>query len=199
MTSRKEQQPLEPKRCAILYAMRASDVLDFWFSELTPEQWWTKDATLDQTIKNKFETTLEKAKQGELSSWRRTAHGRLAEIIVLDQFSRNIYRDTPSAFTQDGMAVALAQEALQSNAFDTLSTTEKPFLILPFMHSESLQIHVEAERWFRTPGLENTSEFELKHKAIIERFGRYPHRNTILGRTSSKEEKAFLKEDGSSF
>jgi uncharacterized protein (DUF924 family) len=179
--------------------MTPHNVLDFWFNTLSPEDWWKKDTKLDAKIKKTFLETLNRAKQGELKGWRRTPHGRLAEIIVLDQFSRNIYRDKPEAFAQDGIAVVLAQEAFQHDAFAALSVTEKPFLILPFMHSESLQIHLDAEPWFKAPGLETTWEFELKHRVIIERFGRYPHRNKILGRKSTKEEIEFLKEDGSSF
>ena len=117
---------------------------------------------------------------------------------MLDQFSRNIYRGTPRAFAQDAVALVLAQEAVASGA-ETLSAIKRSFLYLPFMHSESRQIHQVAESLYRANGLPKNYEFELKHKAIVDRFGRYPHRNEILGRASSAEEIEFLKQPGSSF
>jgi uncharacterized protein (DUF924 family) len=127
------------------------------------------------------------------------AKGRLAEIIILDQFSRNIFRDTPQAFANDPLALALAQEALAVDADKALSPTERSFLYLPFMHSESAEIHKVAVMLYGLPGLEDNLDFELKHQTIIIRFGRYPHRNKILGRESTAEEIEFLKEPGSGF
>ncbi|WP_396587190.1 DUF924 family protein [Bermanella sp. R86510] len=175
------------------------DVLEFWFSELTPKQWFVKDDNLDQEIISRFTTIHKQASACELASWRETAKGRLAEIIVLDQFSRNIYRDSANAFLQDPLALGLAQEAIRNGAHNELTTTQRSFLYMPFMHSESLIIHNEAVKLFSEPSLENNLEFEYKHKAIIERFGRYPHRNEILGRMSTEEERAFLTQPGSSF
>lgn len=122
-----------------------------------------------------------------------------AEIIVLDQFSRNIFRHTPQAFAYDSMALVLAQEAIDHGASQSLNAIERSFLYLPFMHSESQRIHQIAEQLFRSNGIDQNYEFELKHKAIIDRFGRYPHRNEILGRTSTAEEIEFLKQPNSSF
>jgi uncharacterized protein (DUF924 family) len=136
---------------------------------------------------------------GELSAWRDTPHGRLAEIIVLDQFSRNLFRDSPKAFAQDGMALALAQEAVRTGADAQLSAQERVFLYMPYMHSESPAIHETAVQLFTGNGIQGNLDFELKHKAIIERFGRYPHRNALLGRNSTPEELAFLSQPGSSF
>ncbi|MCH8501736.1 MAG: DUF924 domain-containing protein [Aliidiomarina sp.] len=177
----------------------ANDVLDFWFNELSQAQWFSKDDALDRTISQRFQATLSAAAHCELFDWRDTATGRLAEIIVLDQFSRNIYRDRPDAFANDALALALAQEAVRLGLDRELSSTQKAFLYMPYMHSESLIIHDLALRLYDQPGLESNLEFEIKHRDIIVRFGRYPHRNAVLGRESSTEEVAFLKQPGSSF
>jgi uncharacterized protein (DUF924 family) len=173
-------------------------ILHFWFQETTPAQWWRVDPAFDQLIRDRFSTLHEQANRCELFEWRATPQGRLAEVIVLDQFSRNMHRGTPLAFASDALALALAQEAVACGADKALSSVELPFLYMPFMHSESPAIHVVAERLFREAGLPNL-DFELRHKAIIDRFGRYPHRNAILGRESTAEELAFLKLPGSSF
>ena len=174
-------------------------ILDFWFHEIDPAQWWRVDPAFDALIRSRFLDVFRRAAAGELFAWRSTPSGRLAEIIVLDQFSRNLFRGTPSAFAQDGMALVLAQEAVAMRAHETLAPVERGFLFLPYMHSESRAIHGEAERLYREFGLPENHGFELKHKAIIDRFGRYPHRNAILGRASTTEEVEFLKQPGSSF
>ncbi len=175
------------------------DVIDFWFKELVPSQWWQKDLQLDLMIQNRFGKIHEQAKHGELYMWRETALGSLAEIIVLDQFSRNIYRDKPESFACDALALALAQFAIKQGFDKDLHQTERSFIYLPFMHSESRHIHSEALKLYECLGLENNLDFEIKHKAIIDKFGRYPHRNAILGRTSTEEEIKFLKLPNSSF
>lgn len=177
----------------------AQDVLDFWFSELTDQQHFAKDAALDEWIRTRFGETLEAAARGELFAWRVAPAGRLAEIIVLDQFSRNIYRDTPRAFAQDALALCLAQELVASGQDLGLGVPQRRFAYMPYMHSESLVIHAQAVALFKQPGLEENLDFELRHQAIIERFGRYPHRNAILKRASTAQEIAFVKEPGSSF
>jgi uncharacterized protein (DUF924 family) len=179
--------------------MPDTDILDFWFKEITPAQWWKSDADFDRLIQSRFLSVMQQAARGELFAWRETPPGRLAEIIVLDQFSRNVWRNTPLAFAQDLAALVLSQEAVSAGALAALDENERAFLLMPYMHSESKLVHTEAEFLFRehTPG--NNYEFELKHKAIIDRFGRYPHRNTILGRVSTEEELAFLQQPGSSF
>ena len=174
-------------------------ILDFWFREIDPAQWWRVDPGFDALIRRRFLDVFHQAAAGELFAWRATAQGRLAEIIVLDQFSRNLCRGTPGAFAQDGMALVLAQEAVAARVHDALAPVERGFLFLPYMHSESRTIHVEAERLYREFGLPENLDFELKHKAIVDRFGRYPHRNAILGRASTTEEVEFLKQPGSSF
>lgn len=174
-------------------------VLDFWFGELEPAQWWQKDQALDREIAGRFASLHAQAAQCELCAWRETAPGRLAEIIVLDQFSRNIYRDTPAAFACDSLALGLAQEAVASGADGKLTAAQKAFLYMPYMHSESLTIHEQAVRLYSQPALEFNLDFELRHQQIIERFGRYPHRNAILGRESTPGELEFLQQPGSSF
>ncbi|OIO72506.1 MAG: hypothetical protein AUJ57_05770 [Zetaproteobacteria bacterium CG1_02_53_45] len=175
------------------------DVLQFWFAELEPRQWWVKDEGLDREIEARFGALHRDAAAAKLYNWREDATGRLAEIIILDQFSRNIFRDTPLAFACDGMALVLAQEAVRIGADQEFDTPEKAFFYMPYMHSESMAIHTQAVKLFDQPGSEFNLEFELKHKAIIDRFGRYPHRNAILGRESTAEEVEFLTQPGSSF
>ncbi len=174
-------------------------VLAFWFEETEPGMWWASDPDFDRTIRDRFLPLLHQAARAELFSWRTQPKGRLAEIIVLDQFSRNIHRGTPAAFAQDPMALVLAQEAVGSGVHHSLSPAERGFLFLPYMHSESRLIHVQAETLYREHAPRQNHEFELKHKAIIDRFGRYPHRNQVLGRVSSVEEIEFLKQPGSGF
>ncbi len=178
--------------------MDSQSIIQFWFTELTPDDWWKKDSALDQSIKQRFGDIHQSAVNLELQHWRTTAQGRLAEIIVLDQFSRNIYRDTPAAFSSDNIALSLAQEAVSLGIDQALSMTEKSFLYLPYMHSESLSIHETAIILFSQAGLEDSLDFEYKHRDIIARFGRYPHRNEILGRKGTKEEIEVLKTKGSS-
>ncbi|NVD08885.1 DUF924 domain-containing protein [Vibrio sp. JPW-9-11-11] len=175
------------------------DVLQFWFHELKPEDWFSGSLELDQQITSLFFPLLERAAQCELVGWRDSAQGRLAEVIVLDQFSRNIYRNTPRAFSQDPLALALAQEAVNLGLDQKLPVEQRSFLYMPYMHSESATIHTQALVLFGTPGMEHNYQFELKHKAIIDQFGRYPHRNSILGRGSSEQELAFLQQPDSSF
>lgn len=175
------------------------EILRFWFDEIDPQQWWKVDPAFDALLGKRFGALLERAALGECQGWRGSARGRLAEVIVLDQFSRNIHRNTPRAFAQDGMALVLAQEAVAGGALDTLAPMQRTFLLMPYMHSESSLIHAEAAPLFQRWTPADNYDFELRHKAIIDRFGRYPHRNAILGRASSDEELAFLKEPGSRF
>lgn len=176
-----------------------NDIIEFWFSELKPSQWWHKDVAFDAMIKTRFGQLHDQAKSGELFHWRDTALGSLAEIIVLDQFSRNIYRDQPESFLYDPLALALAQSSINKGFDKDLPQTERSFMYLPFMHSESVRIHEEAIKLYEALGNKANLAFEIKHKEIIDRFGRYPHRNTILGRVSSDDEIAFLKQPNSSF
>lgn len=179
--------------------MQPADVLDFWFVQTTPAQWWKVDPAFDALVRGRFEGLLRQAAACELHGWRDGAHGRLAEVIVLDQFPRNIHRGTPAAFACDPLALGLAQEAVAAGALAALSPVERSFLLLPYMHSESPRIHEQAEALYREHAPAENLDFELRHKAIIDRFGRYPHRNALLGRESTAEELEFLKQPGSSF
>ncbi len=175
------------------------DVLSFWFTEISPALWWSAKPEFDREIARRFGELQQSASRAELYAWRSEPRGRLAEVKVLDQFSRNIHRNTPHAFASDPLALGLAQEAVAAGADKALSQVERNFLYMPYMHSESRVIHVEAERLFSANGLKDNHDFELRHKVIIDRFGRYPHRNAVLGRESTAEELAFLQEPGSSF
>tara|TARA_Y100000589_G_scaffold77446_2_gene71235 strand:+ start:4608 stop:5150 length:543 start_codon:yes stop_codon:yes gene_type:complete len=175
------------------------EVLGFWFEEISEASWWKKDPAFDQLIRDRFGALHASASRAELFAWRVAPRGRLAEVIILDQFSRNLYRDDARAFALDSMALALAQEAVGCGADQPLSAAEKSFLYLPYMHSESVSIHQQAVVLFQQPGLEKNLDFELRHKAIIDQYGRYPHRNHTLGRVSTEQEQSFLQQPGSSF
>ena len=177
----------------------ADDVLAFWFAEENRSFWFARNEAFDRQIRNRFAGLWARAAQSELDAWRNTLRGRLAEIIVLDQFSRNLHRASPLAFAQDNMAVALAQEAVRRPGFAGMRPEERHFMLMPLMHSESRRIHRQALELFERHTSEGALDFERKHQAIIERFGRYPHRNAVLGRESTPEELAFLQQPGSSF
>jgi uncharacterized protein (DUF924 family) len=179
--------------------MTPADVLAFWFEETTPAQWWSKSPDFDRLIEARFAPLHAAASRCELYAWRSSADGRLAEILVLDQFPRNIFRDRPQSFATDALALVLAQEAVAAGDDSTLDPARRAFLYMPYMHSESPLIHAQAVKLFAAPGMENNLAFERRHQAIIDRFGRYPHRNAILGRQSTPEELEFLKTPGSGF
>ncbi len=174
-------------------------VLTFWFTETAPKQWWKVDAAFDAAVQERFSGLHRAAHLGELWKWRRFPRGRLAEIIVLDQFSRNMFRGTPQAFASDPMALALAPEAVADGHDMKLAPRERAFVYMPYQHSESRKIQEESVHLFKLLGAAEQHDFAMRHKAIIDRFGRYPHRNQILGRHSTPEELEFLQEPGSSF
>ncbi len=176
--------------------MNYEDIIGFWFEECQPQDWWQKNDEFDKLITQRFAHVLNSAIAGELISWRENALGSLAEIIVLDQFSRNIYRDLPQSFSQDPQALCLSQRAIERGFDMLLDEQKRAFLYMPFMHSESKVIHEQAAVLFKN--LDNY-EFEVAHKKIIDQFGRYPHRNEILGRTSTETEIIFLQQPNSSF
>ena len=191
MHRRSDHQPLKKVN---MY----TEVLSFWFEETKPRLWFSATARFDRQVHERFLTLLQAAAAAELSDWRSSYAGRLAEIIVLDQFSRNIYRGTPQAFAQDSMALALAQEAVAAGALLSLDENQRHFLLMPYMHSESAVIHRVAGPLFRQYASVG-HRHEVQHKAIIDRFGRYPHRNAILGLDSTTEELEFLQQPGSGF
>jgi len=179
--------------------MSATEVIRFWFQETEPKQRFGKDPEFDALIKSRFKSLHNQASKGLLYTWREHPLDALAEIIILDQFSRNMFRDRPQAFAWDTLALVLAQEAVRRKLDGELENTQKAFLYMPFMHSESAEIHEIALYLFDQPGLEDNYNFELRHKEIIDRFGRYPHRNAVLGRKSTTEEQEFLAQPGSGF
>ncbi len=178
----------------MLAAMKANTVISFWFEEIDPQLWFVKDDAFDQLLRARFTALHESVCKGETYLWRQTPEGRLAEIIVLDQFSRNMFRGTPKAFASDAQALALAQEAVLLGDDMELPVRQRGFLYMPYMHSESALIHEEAMKLFAQEGLENSYKFEIAHKIIIDQFGRYPHRNAVMGRESTTAELEFMKE-----
>lgn len=169
-----------------------NSVIDFWFNTLKPADWYKKSDELDARIKKLFIQTYRQIVAGETSHWRDVPDGRLAEIIVLDQFTRNMFRGTPESFNSDPLALALAQEAVRCGSDQNFEDTKRSFIYMPYMHSESRVVHEQAIELFKDlPGL----EYEIKHKEIIDQFGRYPHRNDILGRVSTAEEIFWMKEN----
>lgn len=179
--------------------MNYSTVLEFWFERLTPKDWWKKSDTLDVEIVRKFKVLHQQVAAGETVGWRESDDGRLAEIIVLDQFSRNMFRDQPGSFAYDQQAISLTRQAVAAGTAGRLDRQRVSFLLMPYMHSESLQDHDKGLPLFEQYCESGTVDFERRHRAIIQQFGRYPHRNKILGRSSSTEEQAFLEQPGSSF
>ena len=143
--------------------MQAQDILDFWFDPDHRSLWFAKSDEFDAKIRERFQTIHHQSIQAELWSWRKTAEGRLAEIIVLDQFSRNLYRDQPQAFAHDSMALMLAQEAISLQLDAQLSPDHRSFLYMPFMHSESKLMHEFALKLFQRLGNEINLSFEKKH------------------------------------
>ncbi len=177
----------------------AHTVLTFWFEESTQEQWFEKDNVFDATIRKRFEPTVKSSLRGERDRWADTISGCLALIIVLDQFTRNIYRGTPRAFSGDEVALALSLRCLNRGYLDAVEVNQRHFMLMPLMHSEDLAIQDMSLPLFETHTNERTLDFAQRHRDIIARFGRFPHRNAILGRPSSSEETEFLTQPGSSF
>lgn len=171
----------------------ADDVIKFWFEACEPKQWFTKSDDFDALLVEKFEATYWSVLKGETVSWRNTAEGRLAEIIVLDQFARNMFRRHAQAFAGDALALRAAQEMVALGLDEKLTPSQQSFAYMPFMHSESRLVHQQAVKLFTQLGNEMNLEYEFKHQAIIEAFGRYPHRNEALGRESTPAEIEFMK------
>jgi uncharacterized protein (DUF924 family) len=170
-------------------------VIDFWFRELTPRQWFTAGGTeLDELIRTRFGAQVEAARRGALDHWAASPRGRLALIILLDQFPRHVYRNTPDAYASDAKALALAKQGIELRLDEQLTLAEQQFFYLPLMHAEDKG--VQALSVERFTALRDAAEavlgFALGHRDVVDRFGRFPHRNEVLGRASSADEKAFL-------
>ena len=170
----------------------AAEVIRFWFKEHGEKDWWSADPAFDREIAERFATTHARLSLGEGFAWRHTAEGRLAEIIVLDQFSRQLYRNDPRAFAQDGMALVLAQEAVAGGVDQRLPADQRTFLYMPYMHSESVLVHEAAAPLFAALGGDETETPADDHLAVLRRFGRFPKRNAALGRISTPDELAYI-------
>jgi uncharacterized protein (DUF924 family) len=183
-----------------------SDVLEFWFGEVPHRSraiWFTKDSDFDAAIRARFGEAVEAALSGALVDWSANAHGALARVILLDQFTRNIFRDTPRAFEGDALARSVAAAVVDAGQDRALDRYERQFLYLPFEHSESAADQDRSIELFsalaRDTGDDSLLPWAVRHADIIRRFGRFPHRNDILGRASTPDEVAFLTEPGSGF
>lgn len=178
----------------------AKEVLDFWFVEHGQEDWFASSDEFDAKLKERFFGLHAQVAIGEASAWRATPEGRVAEIIVLDQFSRQFFRERPEAFATDGMALVLAQELVASGLDKMLTKDQRFFAYMPFMHSESLIVHDTAQQVFIDLGNEGNLKFEQMHLEILRKFGRYPKRNEALERTSTQEELDYISSrDGKLF
>lgn len=178
---------------------QAEQVLAFWFGEMKPEQRFAKDDAVDATIRQRFGALLAELSQGVPDAWTSEPRSLLAAVIVLDQFSRNLNRGRPEAFAQDGAALALTRKALARGDDGALSAEERQFLYMPLMHSEAMDDQEACIGLMERAGLVESADFARRHRDIIARFGRFPHRNAALGRMSTPEEIAFLQQPGSSF
>ena len=178
---------------------RIEEVLKFWFDELSPDDWFEVDEAVDSHIRARFQELHESLREQVPETWRSSARGCLAAVIVLDQFPRNMYRGTSHAFAADSAALSLANEALMRGFDRELPVDERKFLYMPFEHSEDPADQVRSIELFGSLENELDLDYARRHKEIIDRFGRFPHRNAVLGRISSPEEIEFIIEPGSSF
>jgi uncharacterized protein (DUF924 family) len=185
-------------------------VLDFWFGAPGTEtygrqrkEWFVKDEAFDARIRERFLGLHGRAHAGELKAWEADPDGLLALILVLDQFSRNMFRDTPRSFASDAAALACARKMVERGWDMDLAPVQRSFVYLPYEHTENLVTQDEALRLFKRvledSALADLPEWARKHREVIRRFGRFPHRNAILGRESTPEEEEFLRQPGSRF
>ena len=177
----------------------STSIISFWFNQLRPKDWWSKNCKLDQIIKLKFAATLDQGAKGLLANWRTEPLGRLAEIIVLDQFPRHIYRDRCEAYKFDSRAQCCCLMALDDKTHISLSTIENTFLLMPLIHSEEVGLQRRSVELLRSFGTKSAHESAVRHLEVIKKFGRFPHRNISLNRKSTKAEKIFLSSPGSRF
>jgi uncharacterized protein (DUF924 family) len=189
----------------------ASDVLGFWFGEpdsadfgAQRKAWFQKDAAFDRAIVERFGASIEQALRGELDGWAADAQGALARILLLDQFTRNAFRGDRRAFAGDAQALAGAQAMVGARLDEVLAPVQRAFVYLPFEHAEGLAMQDEAVRLFTrlaaaAPELASMLDYAQRHRAVIERFGRFPHRNAALGRRSTAEEAEWIAQPGTAF
>ena len=174
-------------------------VLAFWFEELRPEQWFKKVDAVDAVIRDRFGELYGRLAANLPPHWGETPLGCLAAVIVLDQFPRNINRDDRRAYATDAAALAIATNAIEQGFDRTLGPVERTFLYMPFQHSEERDAQARSVELFATIGEPKTLEYARRHQEIVERFGRFPHRNEVLGRASTEAELTFLEDPESSF
>ncbi len=177
----------------------ADIILHFWFEEAGPEKWYKKDADFDYEIKARFLYLMEDAAAGKLDDWADEPESALALIILLDQFPRNVYRDTPKAFATDKKARALTRLMLERDYLENFDLTQCVYSILPLEHSENTEDQTLSVELIGALGNENYLKYAVAHKEIIDRFGRFPHRNAILGRENTPEEDKYLSQPGAGF
>jgi uncharacterized protein (DUF924 family) len=177
----------------------AGTVLSYWFGALKPKQRFARNLAVDADIRRQFADLHRRLSVDVPAEWTATPRGLLATVIVLDQFSRNLHRDSPLAFSNDAAALALVERALTRHDDAALSPEERHFLYMPLMHAEDAARQRRCVVLMERLGIGEALDYALKHKAIIDRFGRFPHRNAALGRKSTQEEQEFLAEPGSSF
>ncbi len=175
--------------------IQSNDILDFWYSDENRACWFKSTPKMDATIKARFESTWQQARDGALDHWKNNAEGCLALAIVLDQFPLNMFRGEAMSFSTEQQAVAIAHHAIAASFDQQLPAERRAFLYMPLMHSENLADQDEAVRRFGMAGLDSNLRFAEHHRELIRRFGRFPHRNAILGRVSTAEEKAYLASD----
>lgn len=179
--------------------MKHKNILDFWFTEISPEFWFKKDANFDAVIGKRFSKVVSDAISGRLDNWADSADGCLALIIVLDQFTRNIFRRSARAFSGDEMALALSLRCVDRKYLDKATISHCQFMLMPMMHSEVLEIQEASLPLFKKYTEKRSYSYAVQHRDIIARFGRFPHRNEALGRPTTDEEKIFLKKPRSAF
>ncbi len=175
------------------------EILRFWFETLKPEDWYRKDPAIDAEITKRFGAIHEALTISVPQDGLAEPEGTLAAILVLDQFPRNMFREDPRAFATDAAALRLAKRAIGEGIDMRLPPEQRAFIYMPFQHSEARDDQVRSIELFTALGAPLNLDFALRHQAIIERFGRFPHRNSVLGRMSTEAELAFLTEPGSSF
>jgi uncharacterized protein (DUF924 family) len=178
---------------------QARDLLTFWFEELTPEQWFRKDAAVDAAVRQRFGELYERLARNGGEAWAASPEGALAAVIGLDQLPRNLFRGEPRAFASDGAALALAERAIARGLDQSLAPRQRMMLYMPFQHSEDPAVQARSEALFADVGDPQALAFARRHREVIARFGRFPHRNAILGRVSTPEEREFLSQPGSAF
>ena len=180
-------------------AQAVDEIVKFWFEELTPEDWYRKDPSIDAQIRTRFGGIYDTLKSDVPEIWLSTPRGCLATILVLDQFPRNMFRDDTRAFATDARALALAKRAIAKGVDMRLTPDQRAFIYMPFQHSEDRADQASSIELFTALGNKLNLDFAVRHKQIIDRFGRFPPRNATLGRASTEEETALLKEPSSSF